>query len=163
MRRSYTAARNRASKLDNQGRFSNVAHREAAAARVNFHREIKGAKRDHWNSFVEEPTDVWKVAKYLQTDGNGQASFSPIPNLTIADSSGIIREVSDDGAIADELLKSFFPPTAQPTGGTLPPPTQQQLPWEPLQRHEIKQALWAANQDKAPGPDGLPTRVWKGV
>jgi len=67
MRRSYTAARNRASKLDNQGRFSNVAHREAAAARVNFHREIKRAKRDHWNSFVEEPTNVWKVAKYLQT------------------------------------------------------------------------------------------------
>jgi len=107
MRRSYTAARNRASKLDSQGRFSNVAQREAAAARISFHREIKRAKRDHWNSFVEEPTNVWKVAKYLDTDGNGQASFSPIPNLTITDSSGTIREVSDDSAIADELLRSF--------------------------------------------------------
>ena len=163
MRRSYTAARNRASKLDSQGRLSNVAQREAAAARVSFHREIKRAKRDHWNSFVEEPTNVWKVAKYLDTDGNGQASFSPIPNLTITDSSGTVREVSDDSAIADELLRSFFPPTAQPTGDTLLPPAQQQLPWERLQKHEIRQALWTANQDKAPGPDGLPTRVWKEV
>jgi len=33
----------------------------------------------------------------------------------------------------------------------------------PLQKHEIERALWAANQDRAPGPDGLPMRVWREV
>jgi len=136
MRRSYTAARDRASKLDSQGRSSDVAQRETVAARASFHREIKRAKRDHWNSFFEEPTNVWKVAKYLDADGNGRASFSPIPNFIITDPSGTVREVSDDSAIADELLRSFFPPTVQPASNTLLPPAQQQLPWEPLQKRE---------------------------
>jgi len=34
---------------------------------------------------------------------------------------------------------------------------------EPLQKHETKRALWPANQDKAPGPDGLPMSVWREV
>jgi len=168
MRKEFTSLRNRARRLKYQGRDTGVVDREAATAKHRFANEIEKQKKDHWNQFLDEPTNIWKVAKYL--DGDGQATFSPIQRITKLSSLAHAGEqgqdhnryVTDNEGIAAELLASFFPPTAEPSIGEARE-YHTQLPHEPLQKHEVERALWAANQDKAPGPDGLPMRVWREV
>ena len=168
MRKEFTSLRNRARRLKYQGRDTGVVDREAATAKHRFAKEIEKQKKDHWNQFLDEPTNIWKVARYL--DGDGQATFSPIQRITKLSSLAHAGEqgqdhnryVTDNEGIAAELLASFFPPTAEPSIGEARE-YHTQLPHEPLQKHEVERALWAANQDKAPGPDGLPMRVWREV
>jgi len=106
---------------------------------------------------LDEPINVWKASKFLQSDGNDKASFAPINALRIDGA-----DVTDEGDIAAELLAGFFPPTVQPVveqEGTY----RGQLECKLLQKFEIRAAIWRASMDKAPGPDGFSMRVWREV
>jgi len=106
---------------------------------------------------LDEPTNVWKAAKFLHSDGNNRAFFAPINSLVVE---GEI--LTDEKDIASGLLQSFFPPTAQPE--IIQEQTySRQLPCHPLQKFEVRAAIWRASMDKAPGPDGLSMRVWREV
>jgi len=79
MRKEFTSLRDRARKLKHQGRDTWFIEPQAVAARGVFIKEIEKQKKDHWNQFLAESTNIWKVAKYL--DGDGQARFSPIQRI----------------------------------------------------------------------------------
>jgi len=78
MRREFTSLRNRARRLRYQARDTDVVDREAATAKWAFAKEMERQK-EHWDQFLDEPTNIWKVAKYL--DGDGQATFSLIQKV----------------------------------------------------------------------------------
>jgi len=78
MRREFTSLRNRARRLRYQGRDTAVVDREAATAKWAFAKEMEKQKQ-HWNKFLDEPTNIWKMAKYL--DGDDPATFSPIQKV----------------------------------------------------------------------------------
>jgi len=62
-----------------QGRATGVVDREVAAAKEVFAKEVTKQRKEHWNQFLDKPTNVWKVAKYLDSDG--QATFFPIRRI----------------------------------------------------------------------------------
>jgi hypothetical protein len=68
--------------------------------------------------------------------------------------------VTENQEIARELLQAFFP-TPPPCEHEDAPTSYNQLPWEPIAKHEVQAAVFRASPDKAPGRDGLPARVWR--
>jgi hypothetical protein len=70
--------------------------------------------------------------------------------------------VTENQEIGRELLQAFFP---------APPPCEQeeapavynQLPWEPIAKHEVRAAVFRASQDKALGRDGPHSESMEGV
>ncbi|ORY01183.1 hypothetical protein BCR34DRAFT_606026 [Clohesyomyces aquaticus] len=65
--------------------------------------------------------------------------------------------VAENQDVADELLRAFFPapPSCEPEDA--PSGYSQQL-WELIAKDEVKNAVFRASPDKAPGRDGLPVR-----
>lgn len=59
------------------------------------------------------------------------------------------------------LLDAFFPPQAslEHTEATEHPYLQRDSP--PLQKEEVRRAIFGANPNKAPGPDGIQVKVWR--
>ena len=157
MRKDYTSQRNRARRLYQHERDCWVASQKARRRKNSFAKAVEAQRKRHWNEFLDEPINVWKASKFLQSDGNDKASFTPINALRIDEA-----DVTDEGDIAAELLAGFFPPTVQPVveqEGTY----RGQLECKPLQKFEIRAAIWRASMDKAPGPDGFSMRVWREV
>ena len=68
--------------------------------------------------------------------------------------------VTENQDIADKLLRAFFPPppSCEPEDA---PSGYSQLPWEPIIKDEVKNAVFRASPNKAPGRDGPPARVWR--
>lgn len=64
-----------------------------------------------------------------------------------------------DQDIASTLLETFFPSVSATVPIALV--DYSQLPWVAIMEEEVKSALNSALQLKAPGSDGLPTRMWK--
>jgi len=157
MRTEYTSLRNRAKKPQGQGRDNWLVSQEARRSKNALSKAIEAQRKQHWNQFLDEPTNVWKAAKFLHSDGNDRASFAPINGLVVQG-----ETLTNEKDIASGLLQSFFPPTAQPEvtqGQTY----SRQLPCHPLQKFEVRAAIWRASMDKAPGPDGFSMRVWREV
>ena len=101
--------------------------------------------------------NVWKAAKYLDPERvTGVARITTIKN-----SNG--KTVEEDDQIAEELMREFFPPAPTPTAPSRPRDegNEPQLEHEPLTAREVKCAVFRAKPDRAPGPDGLPARVWR--
>jgi len=157
MRKEYTALRNRARKLMGQGRDNWVVNQEARRAKNVFAKAVETQRKQHRNQFLDEPTNVWKAAKFFHSDGNDKASFAPINSIVVEG-----ETLTNEEDLASGLLQSFFPPTAQPES-TQEEVYSGQLPCHPLQKFEVRAAIWRANMDKAPGPDGFSMRVWREV
>lgn len=58
-------------------------------------------------------------------------------------------------------MRSFFPPQPVANTSNAIQPSTLQLPWNPLTKEEIKSAFFSQKQDKAPGLDTIPSRVWR--
>ncbi|KAF9728557.1 zinc knuckle [Paraphaeosphaeria minitans] len=156
LRKSYTYCRNRASAMRRQGREDAELRSTATRAKRLFHRTIRRHRKQHWEAFLDDSDNVWKAAKYLNSQAS--SSFARVPPIQKTGPEG--GEATEDEEIGRELLRAFFPS---------PPPCEQeettatydQLHCESITKHEVKAAVFRAYPDKAPGRDGLPARVWR--
>ena len=124
--------------------------RDAAAGK----RRCRAAQ--HWEAFLDDSDNVWKAAKYL--DSQGSSSFARMPPIQKTGPEGGVA--TEDDEIERELLQAFFP-SPPPCEQEETPATYDQLHCEPIAKHEVKAAVFRASPDKAPGRDGLPARVWR--
>ena len=117
-------------------------------SRLGYVKAIKQAKGSFWSSFLARttPQNIWTAKQYV-----APWKTPSFPSLPGADSQTAINEA---------LLEHFFPPKhTPPTRGRLSP----HVDTTPLTWEEIKLALSRCSSSSAPGPDGIPYRVWKRV
>lgn len=128
----------------------------ARRAKRLFHRTIRQHRKQHWEEFLGDNDNIWKVAKYLDSQaGSSFARVAPIKKAETED-----ETVTENQDIATELLQAFFPtpPPWEPEDALS---TYSQLPWKPIAKHEVRAAVFRASPDKAPGRDCLSARVWR--
>jgi hypothetical protein len=138
-----------------RGREAADLRQRAREAAKEYHNAIRGQKKAHWDSFLEDGANIWQSAKYPSP--GGKAMGNKIPPLKRRDR----MTTSDKAEQAEELLSVFFTPLALPflaaPAGALHPRSQ---PAE-LTLEEVEEKVMAAKACKAPGEDGLPAMVWK--
>ena len=155
LRQAYIAHRNAARSLRRAtGEPDAEAERRATAAKHEFHHTIRRVRKQHWRDFLDEVTNVWKATQYLNPQST--SGFARIPVLENED-----RTIQDKAEIADELIATFFPPPPEPEVRGTEEPMHRGEPFEPLQKEEIRRALFTSHPYKAAGLDGLPTVVWR--
>jgi hypothetical protein len=117
-------------------------------ARNSYFQAIKGAKRDHWNSFLEktDPKSIFRAMSYTKPLSQGL-----IPSIEG-------KETFDDKCKA--LRKTLFP---KPPPDAIPihiRRKQFKWDWEPVSIEELQQACSStAVKGKAPGPDGITQEI----
>ncbi|XHF99670.1 hypothetical protein AWENTII_013003 [Aspergillus wentii] len=116
-------------------------------------RAIEKAKTTHWREFLDKAGEghLWKVASYMNPRDN-YANIPPLKDGT--------EEVSDNEAKGELFLETFFPRMADPEESPITP-QREEIPWEPVEEHEIHKALRAAKGTTGPGEDRILTLVWK--
>ena len=120
----------------------------ARLSKLGYLKASKRAKGSYWSNFLTRttPQNIWSAKQYLDTRKTPR-----FPTLPGADT---------PTSINDALLQHFFlPKPPPPTGGRLSPHANA----TPLSLDEVKQALSKSSPSSAPGPDGIPYRVWKRV
>lgn len=154
LRREYTNLRNRNTNANRNTRHQPHLEAQAEMAKRKFHAAIRSKKKGHWQSFLEEPSNIWKAAKYLNTE---DSAFGNVPVL-VEDG----QEIEEEQDKAKVLLETFFPSTPM---RLTPPRAEQQASPIPenvdVTMREIEEAIRRVRPWKAPGVDGLPNVVWK--
>jgi hypothetical protein len=123
-------------------------------AKKTFFQTAREQKKRHWVEFLEDPGNIWKVAKYL--NHNGGSGFTKIPPMNMEQ-----ELVSSNEEIASTLLQEFFPAPPVATLDKEDRAASNQLSLEPISEDEVKKAIFKAKSWKAPGVDGLPAVVWQ--
>ncbi|KAM4067796.1 endonuclease-reverse transcriptase domain-containing protein [Hirsutella rhossiliensis] len=124
-------------------------------AAKEYHDNVRKQKKSHWDDFVTDENNIWKVVKYLKPGVN--VFDDKVPPLRRADGS-ITKGKGEQG---EELLSTFFPPLPtmiEPEGER---PQREAITMPDLTLQEIEEKVMAAKSWKAPGEDGLPVIVWK--
>lgn len=123
--------------------------RDYLLSRNTYFQEIKTAKRDHWNQFLEkeDAQSIFKAMSY--TKNSTSQRIPPIRSPTAL-------EESFDGKCA-ALRQTLFPP---PPHTTLPDwdrysPRASSWEWPPLSRIEVHEACSPKVKSKTPGPDNI--------
>ena len=120
----------------------------ARLSKLGYFKAIKQARGLYWSSFLAKttPQNIWTAKQYM-----APRKTPHFPSLHGADS---------PSAINNALLEHYFPPKPPPPvrGRLFPHPDA-----TPLSQEEIKLALSRCSPSSAPGPDGIPYRVWKRV
>lgn len=118
---------------------------EAKIAKRNLYKAIKQAKEQSWRKLCEEvENDPWGLPYKLVT--GKLVKNSPIPGI------------NKPGRV-EEIIKTLFPvhpprvQTTRETGGVAPQVTKE----------EVQTAARQMKSKKAPGPDGVPTEVFKTI
>ncbi|KAM4058156.1 endonuclease-reverse transcriptase domain-containing protein [Hirsutella rhossiliensis] len=138
LRQTYTYWRNQARAQRRAGQPQPDLEQRAKDAAKEYHDNVRKQKKSHWDDFVTDENNIWKVVKYLKPGVN--VFDDKVPPLRRADGS-ITKGKGEQG---EELLSTFFPPL----------PTM-------IEPEEIEEKVMAAKSWKAPGEDGLPVIVWK--
>jgi ribonuclease HI len=134
-----------------QGYQEEYQYRAKAAyqnARNKYFQAIKTAKRNHWNSFLEEgsPKAIYRALAYTK---DHRVERLPI----IQDESTFIGK-------AKVLRDSLFPEppiTQEPNWESYSPKTTWK--WPPLNRFELQQACLTKAKGKTPGPDSISQEI----
>ncbi|KAF7773567.1 hypothetical protein Agabi119p4_5734 [Agaricus bisporus var. burnettii] len=139
-------------------------HSEMRTLKNRYADAILGAKKKHWEDFLEEAAekDMWTASKYL-TEPVGDGGNPRIPTLFTMDETGNRIEHNTNEEKAKVLSKTFFPDS--------PPQAcceQRQYPEPHQTRNDITIDQVLANIKrlapfKAPGPDGIPNVVLQKV
>ena len=127
----------------------------AYTATRQYHTAIRYQKKQHWEKFVAEQDNIWKVAKFLEPER--VSSFARVPPLIRADES--VTEGEDQKA--SELLETFYPPlpdiiAEEPKVAITSPVEDPDITPE-----EVRRKVFSAKPWKAPGRDGFPAIVWR--
>lgn len=105
LKKSFTKARNRLRRIRRNGENDRELSKAATKAKYEYHAAIDAQKKQHWQDFLAENSNIWKTAEYLNP--LAAASFANVPALKTSHG-----ELSTDNDIADQLLKTFFPTPA---------------------------------------------------
>lgn len=135
--------------------------RQAWAAKHQRFKELRRQKKQHWEDFLEDAGNIWSTTIYLQ-DHTLRPSFSPIPRIK----TGPTLAATTNADIGTSLLENFFPPPLP-----YPPPTHSdysnnsrshaQIEDPPIQKEDVRAAIFKASPLKAPGQDNTPALVWQ--
>ena len=155
-RENYTWWRNRARAARRAGLDDSTLREKSDEARNCFFKLAREQKKNHWLDFLDEPTNIWKAARYL--DEEHGSSFSNIPIIKTPDG-----EMTTNSGIASGLMNEFFPDPPLREVGTRQTsgPSSPQLEQVSLTEEEVKRAIFKAKPWKAPGVDGFPAAVWR--
>ena len=154
LKKIHTYCRNQARSHRRAGSPDPVLERRAKESAKEYHDAIRKQKREHWQDFLADETNIWQAAKYLKS---GQTAFDKIPALTRDDGSGTTNTKEQ----ADELIKTFFPPLPEEVDEEGTRPLRASAPFSPLTLEEVERQIFRAKSWKAAGEDGLPAVVWK--
>ncbi|KJZ68315.1 hypothetical protein HIM_12296 [Hirsutella minnesotensis 3608] len=155
LRQTYTYWRNQARAQRRAGQPQPDLEQRAKDAAKEYHDNVRKQKKSHWDDFVTDENNIWKVVKYLKPGVN--MFDDKVPPLRRADGS-ITKGKGEQG---EELLSTFFPPlptNIEPEGER---PQREEIAMPDLTLQEIEEKVMAAKPWKAPGEDGLPAIVWK--
>ncbi|KDN69578.1 hypothetical protein CSUB01_12592, partial [Colletotrichum sublineola] len=147
LRRIHTFWRNRARAERRAGHCPPDLEERAQAAAKQYHDAIRQQKKNHWQEFLADDTNIWKAVKYLGADKG--AVFDKIPQLTRADGS----KTAEKGEQAEELLSTFFPPLPNNIEDEGQRPQRPPVPFPNITLEEVERQLFAAKSWKAPGED----------
>ncbi|KAM4061064.1 reverse transcriptase (RNA-dependent DNA polymerase) [Hirsutella rhossiliensis] len=140
LRQTYTYWRNQARAQRRVGQPQPDLEQRAKDAAKEYHDNVRKQKKSHWDDFVTDENNIWKVVKYLKPVVN--VFDDKVPPLRRADGS-ITKGKGEQG---EELLSTFFPPL----------PTM----IEPEGERPQREAITMPDLTFA-GEDGLPVIVWK--
>lgn len=153
-------------KLKNRSRrrrhdASDPIHEEERKERNRYGQMIKDAKRQHWETFLEEVDEksIWIAHKYVTgepTDG----ARSKMPPLKKVEEDGTISLTKDEEEKSDLLFKAFF----EAQKDYEKPPRNYKYPkaafrYSPVQNQQIHKAIERLGPYKAPGASGIPNAV----
>lgn len=160
LRKQYTLLRNRFYWSRNHNAPSCITkklEKQAWAAKHQYFKELRRQKKQHWEDFLDDADNILPTAKYLP-DHTLRSSFSPIARVK----TGPTTVTTTNAEIGEALLKNFFPPPLP-----YPPPVQPeadslvQIITPPIQKEDVRAAIFRAPPLKAPGPDNIPALVWQ--
>jgi len=120
----------------------------ARQSKLGYFNSIKRAKAAYWADFLAKasPNNIW-TAKQLVAPRK-TPRFPSLP------------DASDPVAINNALLDHFFPPMDPlPSWGRL----KKDPSAVPRTKDQLRLALCKSSHSSAPGPDGIPSSVWKRV
>lgn len=125
-----------------------------------YHKAIRAQKKAHWRAFLAEHANIWKAAQYLhpgRSEAGAKIAYLQRPNQ---------ERINDSHDIGQLLLETFFAPPRPRTQhcgqqGTPPGPLPRQPSAEPITAAEVRNAIFGAKPNKAPGPCDLPALVWQ--
>ena len=138
-------------------------HAESKDADKRLVNEIFKAKKEHWQSWLEESmdTDLWTAHQYINsTPGDG--GRARIPTLVGKDAQGNAKTAATNEEKGEMLAKMLFPPppdvSSVPANPAYPAPVEQ---WTPITHEQLTKAISNLSPYKAPGPDGVANIVFK--
>ncbi|KAM0712557.1 hypothetical protein Q7P35_000003 [Cladosporium inversicolor] len=150
LRADFTRKRNRITTLRQRGDDTTTMREIAYQARRIYLEEVDRQKRQHWGEFLEKPENVWKVASYARLT---RAAID-VPELSIGG-----QTYSTDKEKARILMATFFPTPPAPEEGEETTDycdyCSPSISWPYLRKHEVEQAIFRSNPDKALGLDEI--------
>ena len=125
---------------------------EVRKARNDYFQLIQDSKRQHWKTFLADPSNVWKAGSMARS----YRYSNKLPILQTA-----TEHAETDETKARALLEQFFPPQPPPIAGNEDDrrPKRPQLEYIPLRYQEIRHAIFSSAPDKAAGINTIPFRV----
>ncbi|KAJ6176718.1 hypothetical protein N7485_003632 [Penicillium canescens] len=122
-------------------------------------RIIKRALRSGFREFVKEainqgPQGLWRMSKWARNRGQEQSSI--MPPLKTAD--GIAESTNEK---VQALREAFFPTPPDADLSDITNSTKSPIPFPPITKQELTDAIRRAPPNKAPGADGIPNKVWR--
>ncbi|KAJ6029797.1 hypothetical protein N7499_012205 [Penicillium canescens] len=126
-------------------------------------RIVKRALRSGFREFVKEaigqgPQGLWRMSKWARNRGQGQSSSSIMPPLNTGN--GIAESIDEK---VQALREVFFPapPIADLSDIDESPANRKQITFPAITEQELANAIRRTPPNKAPGPDGIPNKVWR--
>jgi ribonuclease HI len=136
-------------------------HRLYAKADKTFQEAKRNAKRDCWNTFIDEADgdDVWVAHKYLTaapTDGGA----ARIPTLKTGLPGEEQTSHTTNAQKSEVLHKSFFPVAQNPHIAPAEYPASVER-FQSITKEQLNRVITKIKPFKTPGPDGIPNAIFK--
>ncbi|GBE89552.1 RNA-directed DNA polymerase from mobile element jockey [Sparassis crispa] len=135
------------------------SHAEYRKIRNRYGDEIKSAKQDHWEAWLEsaDPDSIWTINRFTAA-GPSDGSRPRVPSLK----DGNAPAAEENEAKSGILYRAFFPPPGPPPSL----PATHRYPklafhFSPITDEQIAAAVKRLKELKVPGPDEASNEVYK--